>query len=319
MAIYHFSCKILSRANRRSGTAAAAYRAGELVVDARTGEIFDYTRKRGVLHSAIVMPMGSVWQPTRSELWNAVEAKNKRADAQVAREFVVALPVELGFEQQRELVELYASRLATGFGICVDIAIHAPSGKGDSRNGHAHLLTTTNTCDGFKLGNKQRELDPIAHNQNKKRFGTENAMNLLRQGWQDLCNQALARANSSSRIDCRTLAAQGIDRIPQVHLGPAVTGKSRRGEQSDVLDRIAAEAAEVAAEAAALADELELEDDEEQAQLDALWERRRGIERGYELGYYDDEDREAAMNEQVWLEEPKKQPGTTPDREPGRG
>jgi propanediol dehydratase small subunit len=95
MAIYHLSAKIISRKAGRSSTAAAAYRAGVEIVDERTGEIYDYRRKGGVEHAEIVIPSASDWEPTRAELWNVAELKNKRQDAQVAREFIVALPDEL--------------------------------------------------------------------------------------------------------------------------------------------------------------------------------------------------------------------------------
>ena len=64
MAIYHLSAQIISRKAGRSSTAAAAYRSAERIVDERTGEIHDYTRKGGVSHTEIVMPAGSDWAPT---------------------------------------------------------------------------------------------------------------------------------------------------------------------------------------------------------------------------------------------------------------
>ncbi|MBD4468170.1 MobA/MobL family protein, partial [Xanthomonas citri pv. citri] len=69
MAIYHLSAQIISRKAGRSATAAAAYRSGSEIVDERTGEVHDYSRKQGVLHSEIVMPQGCKWQPDRAELW----------------------------------------------------------------------------------------------------------------------------------------------------------------------------------------------------------------------------------------------------------
>ena len=76
MAIFHLSAKIISRKAGRSSTGAAAYRAGEQVIDERTGEVHDYSRKRGVEHAEIVMPSATDWRPTRAELWNAAELKN---------------------------------------------------------------------------------------------------------------------------------------------------------------------------------------------------------------------------------------------------
>ena len=98
MAIYHLSVKPISRSAGRSATAAAAYRAGELgapIVDERTGDVHDYTRKRGVLSADIVLPDGAPsWAQDRPRLWNAAELAEKRKDACVAREYEVALPAE---------------------------------------------------------------------------------------------------------------------------------------------------------------------------------------------------------------------------------
>mgnify|MGYP002652846772 CR=1 FL=1 len=122
------------------------------------------TRKRGIESADIVMPSGSTWSPTRVELWNTVEAKNKRADAQVAREFLVALPDELDAGQRRRLAVDFAQELADRYGIAADVAIHPPGKEGDQRNHHAHILTTTNRVEGDGFGNKERELDLVAHN-----------------------------------------------------------------------------------------------------------------------------------------------------------
>ncbi len=242
MAIYHLHAKLISRKVGRSATGAAAYRAGEKIIDERTGAVHDYTRKQGVEHREIVLPSGVSWQPDRSELWNAVEAKNKRADAQVAREFVVALPEELSAEQRTDLAVQFARDIADRYRVAADVAIHQPSGKGDERNHHAHILTSTNTLnpDGT-FGNKARALDLVAHNMSGG-IGSANAIDQLRERWAELANQALERAGLESRIDHRTLEAQGIAREPTQHKGPAVSGMEQRGKSSEVGRRLAEEA-----------------------------------------------------------------------------
>lgn len=232
MANFHMTAKIISRKAGRSATAAAAYRAGVEITDERTGLVHDYTRKAGVVSSEIVMPAGSTWMPDRSELWNAVEAKNKRADAQVAREFEVSLPHELDQEQRRKLAVDFAKEIVDRYGIGADVAIHAPGKEGDSRNHHAHILTTTNRVDGQGFGNKVRELDLIAHNQSGK-VGQVNEIDRLRARWAELTNEHLRDAGIDARVDHRSLEAQGIDREPTRHLGPAAAGFERRtGEKS---------------------------------------------------------------------------------------
>jgi hypothetical protein len=242
MAIYHLSAKLISRKAGRSVTAAAAYRAAERIVDEHTGEAHDYTRKRGIEHAEIVLPSGVNWTPDRAELWNAVEAKNKRADAQVAREFVVALPDELTPEARRGLAVRFAREIADTYRVAADVCIHLPSKEGDNRNHHAHILTSTNTLnpDG-SFGNKARALDLVAHNMGGG-VGTANEIDKLRQAWADMANDALEQAGSAERIDHRSLDAQGIGRPPTQHMGPAVAGMARRGAFSDVAQRMAEEA-----------------------------------------------------------------------------
>lgn len=89
MAIFHCQAKAISRAAGRSATAAAAYRAGVCLKDERTGEIHDYSRKKGIKYSEIIMPDGNTI--TREQLWNAAEIAEKRKDAKVAREWELAL------------------------------------------------------------------------------------------------------------------------------------------------------------------------------------------------------------------------------------
>lgn len=234
MAIYHMSAKIISRKAGRSSTAAAAYRAGEEIVDERTGEVHDYRRKGGVEHTEIVLPSSSDWEPTRAELWNAAELKNKRQDAQVAREFVVALPDELAPAERQRLAVDFAREIADRYSVAADVAIHAPSRHGDDRNHHAHILTTTNRVEGPTLGNKARELDLVAHNMGGK-LGQANEIDRLRERWAELTNTALERAGVAERVDHRTLKAQGIDREPTRHLGPAASEyEQRTGESSRI-------------------------------------------------------------------------------------
>ncbi|MBD4909183.1 Ti-type conjugative transfer relaxase TraA [Xanthomonas citri pv. citri] len=239
MAIYHLSAQIISRKAGRSATAAAAYRSGSEIVDERTGEVHDYSCKQGVLHSEIVMPQGCKWQPDRAELWNAVELKNKRADAQVARDLVVALPHELPEESNRGLLRSFSQRIADRYGVGVDYAMHAPDKDGDERNLHGHILLTTNKIgENGKLGNKARELDgiahSIAHSQDEKRGDHKaNAIEGLREEWAELVNAEMERHGFSERIDHRSHEARGIDLEPTKHVGVQAVGMDRRGMEAE--------------------------------------------------------------------------------------
>lgn len=226
MAIFHLSVKPISRSAGRSSTAAAAYRSGDRVVDERTGEIHDYTRKGGVLESDIVLPAGSDWMPTRSELWSAAELAEKRKDACVAREHEIALPAELTAEQRSALVRTYAQDLAQRHRCAVDFAIHEPNKEGDERNFHAHVLCTTRKVEGQGLGAKC----------DREKAGRDRKADLTREreSWEFYGNHALSRAGIAERIDHRSLKDRGIDREPGQHLGPAAINYERRtGEKSN--------------------------------------------------------------------------------------
>ncbi|MDA8119420.1 MAG: MobA/MobL family protein, partial [Gammaproteobacteria bacterium] len=100
MSIYHLSVKTVSRSSGRSSTGAAAYRSATKIVDQRLGIVHDYSRKKGVEFSQIVLPFGAPESfMERSVLWNAAEASETRKNSVVAREFEVALPSEISPEQ----------------------------------------------------------------------------------------------------------------------------------------------------------------------------------------------------------------------------
>jgi len=166
MAIYHLSVKPVSRSSGRSATASAAYRAAERIEERRTGDIHDYTRKRGVESADIVLPDNApTWASDRAALWNAAELAEKRKDACVAREYEVALPSELTPTERRRLVIDFAKAMANREGCAVDVCIHAPGRGGDERNHHAHLLRTTRKVEADGLGAK---LDTEKAGRNRK-------------------------------------------------------------------------------------------------------------------------------------------------------
>ena len=279
MAVYHFSARTVSRSAGRSSTAAAAYRAAERIVDGRTGEIHDYTRKGGVVASEVILPGGGTME--RAALWNKVEAHHKRGDATVAREFVVALPAELDPTQRQDLARSYARELADRYRVAVDVNVHAPGKEGDQRNHHAHiLLSACYASTAGALGKKAVELDPI----HCQRHGLANVVEVERERWERLANQALEKAGQEARIDHRSLEAQGIhDRLPGVHLGPTATAIERSGRESDIARRAREQADEFMADMQAQAALLRAAE-RDVAELEALieaaqWEARPVSER----------------------------------------
>jgi ATP-dependent exoDNAse (exonuclease V) alpha subunit len=243
MAIYHLSVKPVSRAGGRSATAAIAYRSAEKVHDLTTDEVFDYTRKRGVEHSEIVLPTEAAkqdinWARDRQALWNAAEMAEKRKDARVAREYEVALPHELKPGQRVELVRAFAGELANRYEVAVDFSIHAPHQSGDERNHHAHIMTTTREVTAIGLGAKA---SIEWSDTDRRKQGLEPAkseVKSIRERWAALTNEHLQERGIEVRIDHRSLETQGIDREPTTHLGPAVSAMERRGIETEVGKRI---------------------------------------------------------------------------------
>ena len=206
MAIYHFDASVISRSKGRSATAASAYRAAERVRDLRTGEVHDYTRKDGVLHSEILAPEHAPdWARDRSSLWNAVEAVERRKDAQVSREVRVALPSELTPEQNRDLVRGFVQAQFVARGMVADIALHAPGREGDQRNHHAHIMLTT------------REIGPDGFGAKNRDWNAKELLVDWRSSWAEHVNLTLERCHVHERVDHRTLEAQREEALERAY------------------------------------------------------------------------------------------------------
>ena len=249
MAIYHLTVKPVSRKAGRSATAAAAYRAAELVHDHTTGQTFDYTRKRGVEHTEIVLPTTAVrrdinWARDREALWNAAERAENRSNSRVAREYEIALPHELSRAQRVELVRSFAAEIANRHGVAVDFAIHAPHWHGDERNYHAHLLATTRVIEPGGLGEKATIEWSDANRRKAELEPGSQEIDSIRARWAQVTNEKFQELGLPFRIDHRSLEAQGIEREPTVHLGPSVSAMERRGMDTEVGRRLEREALE---------------------------------------------------------------------------
>lgn len=144
IAIYHFEAKIISRGTGRSVVAAAAYASCSMIYNDYDGVTHDYTKKRGNLHSNVFLPSNAPpeWQD-RSELWNAVEEAEKTKDSRLARELIVALPIELELDEWKSMLKDFIKEECTNKGMCADVSIHYT----DGHNPHAHILLTMRPLD----------------------------------------------------------------------------------------------------------------------------------------------------------------------------
>ena len=221
MAIYHLSVKPISRTDGRSATAAAAYRAAIQISDARTGKLHDYRRKQGVVSAVLLVPEAAPkWAHDRSQVWNAAEIAEVRKNATVAREFEIALPAELNDLQRQQLAHEFAQELVNQHGCIADVAIHQPSGGGDQRNHHAHILLSTRRLGPEGFTDKTRELDDYSSG--------PKWVHKWRERYAQLQNCYLQQAGCEVRVDHRSYQNQGVDVLPSCHLGPSATAYERR-------------------------------------------------------------------------------------------
>ena len=144
IALYHFDAKMISRGTGRSVVAAAAYASCSKIYNDYDGMMHDYTRKHGCVYSEIFLPSNAPpeWQD-RTELWNAVEAAEKAKDSRLARELIVALPVEIGLDEWKAILKDFISKQCVNKGMCADVSIHDT----DGHNPHAHILLTMRPID----------------------------------------------------------------------------------------------------------------------------------------------------------------------------
>ncbi len=248
MAIYFLNLKTFGRSAGSGAVSAAAYRAGERIRDERTGKTYDHSDRQDVLHKEIMLPDQFAaeemsWARNRGSLWNSAEGAEERSNARTAREYLIALPAELSPQARIDLVAGFSRELVERYRFALDIAIHAPRDYpgSDPRNFHAHLLATTREATPAGLGAKTT----LEWSDTKRRqTGLGPAVNELlhvRERWAVAANTALAQERLETRIDHRTLQAQGIDREPAPHIPRAAFEMERQGYRSVLAERIRAE------------------------------------------------------------------------------
>ncbi|MCG0622245.1 nickase [Lactiplantibacillus plantarum] len=232
MAIFHMSFSNISAGKGRSAIASAAYRSGEKLFDDKEGRYYFYARSV-MPESFILTPKNApAWASDREQLWNEVERKDRRANSRYAKEFNVALPVELIEDEQKELLTKYVQENFVDEGMVADVAIH----RDHPDNPHAHVMLTNRpfNSDGT-WGIKSKKQYILDENGNKTYTGTSKypkSRKILmvdwdkkekiiewRHNWAVSVNQVLEQKNIPERISEKSFTEQGIDDTPTQHEG----------------------------------------------------------------------------------------------------
>ena len=239
MASYHCQIQAINRKDR-SMIAVSAYINAKSYADDRTGMTFDYSKKKGFLYSYAyaIDENNKRVKLDNQELWNKAEHAEKRKDARVGREYIIAIPHELMQKGKRkqglECVMEYCDKIAKRYGVAIEFAIHDQDDN--NKNFHAHILTTTRKAS-FENGElvltekSDLELSDKKLRQLGKKTGKEQITSLRKLN-ADISNKHLAKNGFDERVDHRTLDAQGIDRLPKLHLTRAEMELEKRGKKT---------------------------------------------------------------------------------------
>jgi Ti-type conjugative transfer relaxase TraA len=208
MAIYHLHVKVIGRKSGSSVVASAAYRSASRLRDDRLERSHDFSAKRGVVHSEVLLPEHApeAWTD-RERLWNDVEAFEVRKDAQLAREVEFALPREMTQAQGIELAREFAQAEFVDQGMIADLNVHWDMAEDGTPKPHAHVMLTMRAVDENGFGPKVRE------------WNRTEMVERWRERWAELANERLAKLDIDARIDHRSLQAQGIALEPQSQIG----------------------------------------------------------------------------------------------------
>ena len=246
---FHFSISMISRGKSKSAVASAAYISCEKLTNEWDGVIHDYHNKKGLLHSEIFLPENVPKKfQDRSFLWNSVELNEKASNAQLARNFIIALPKELSFEENKNLIIDFIQENFVSKGMIADLAIHDESSEGNN-NVHAHIMTTLRPINEKGLWQPKSKKEYVLDETGEKiklKSGNYKTRKVELTDWNDkgnaekwresfasLCNRYLEKNNLEKRVDHRSFERQGKEGIPTIHLGASASALERKGIETD--------------------------------------------------------------------------------------
>lgn len=255
MAIFHMNFSNISAGNGRSAVASASYRSGEKLYNEQEGKPYFYPRDVKPEAFILTPEHAPEWTKDRQKLWNSVEEKDRKTNSRYAKEFNVALPIELTNEDQKNLLTDYVQENFVNQGMVADVAIH----RDKKENPHAHVMLTNRpfNLDGT-WGKKTKTQYILDENGNKTKTPAGNVRNRKvwlvdwdkkekisewRHNWAEIVNQKLEEKNFPDRISEKSYQEQGIDKQPTIHEGYN-RGKNDRKEYNKNLKEMESTKAE---------------------------------------------------------------------------
>ena len=250
MPVPHLNIRIVQRSKGNSAVAGAAYQAGEKLFSEYDQKHKDHRRKQHeVVYTEIMLPTNAPPEyADRATLWNSAEEVEKQWNSQLARRFVVALPREVPLEMCPQMMQEYCNEYFVSKGMCCDFAIHDPDPPG--HNPHCHIMLTMRAIDGngkwMPKSRKVYDLDENgeriklpsgrwkSHKEDTVDWNEQYHAEEWRHGWEVIQNKYLELAGSAERVDMRSYERQGLDIIPTVHMGAAVSALERKGIETNI-------------------------------------------------------------------------------------
>ena len=241
---------IVQRSKGNSAVAGAAYQAGEKLFSEYDQKPKDHRKKQHeVVYTEIMLPTNAPPEyADRATLWNSAEEVEKQWNSQLARRFVVALPREVPLEMCPQMMQEYCNEHFVSKGMCCDFAIHDPDPPG--HNPHCHIMLTMRAIDeNGKWMPKSRKVYDLdengeriklpsgrwkCHKESTVDWNEQYHAEEWRHGWEVIQNKYLELAGSAERVDMRSYERQGLDIIPTVHMGAAVSALERKGIETNI-------------------------------------------------------------------------------------
>lgn len=250
MPVPHLNIRIVQRSKGSSAVAGAAYQAGEKLFSEYDQKHKDHRRKQHeIVYTEIMLPTNAPPEyADRATLWNSAEEVEKQWNSQLARRFVVALPKEVPYEMYPQMMQEYCREHFVSKGMCCDFAIHDPDPLG--HNPHCHIMLTMRAIDeNGKWMPKSRKVYDLdengeriklpsgrwkSHKEDTVDWNEQYHAEEWRHGWEVVQNKYLELAGSAERVDMRSYERQGLDIIPTVHMGAAVSALERKGIETNI-------------------------------------------------------------------------------------